>query len=292
MSMKLSDKLLVQTMICLAIFTAFRGLELISADSYERAREKLDCYLGKNYTLAELKSGGSELLDSVRSAPAALAGGRDEGQRAWPVRCADRRKGYGRYTGSACGGRRNGRLCRYRQRAWPDDQGAARRGGLLVRQPGQHQRHHRRARDQGERSSALTKKKRGRNSITNCPIMCYDIQGDILNKRITKEEIEKLYLKWKTPKHVIAHCRAVASVAATLGRELNKNGYSLDLSLIRGSALAHDVARVEEEHALKGAEILEGLGYCEGSGYRQGTYDLSAFSRERSDRRMRSGLPG
>lgn len=84
-----------------------------------------------------------------------------------------------------------------------------------------------------------------------------------MNKRITKEEIEKLYLKWKTPKHVIAHCRAVASVAVTLGRELNKNGYSLDLSLIRGSALAHDVARVEEEHALKGAEILEGLGYCE-----------------------------
>ena len=74
MSMKLSDKLLVQTMICLAIFTAFRGLELISADSYESAREKLDGYLGKNYTLAELKTGGSELLDSVRSAPAALAG--------------------------------------------------------------------------------------------------------------------------------------------------------------------------------------------------------------------------
>ena len=84
-----------------------------------------------------------------------------------------------------------------------------------------------------------------------------------MNRRITKEEIEKLYLKWKTPKHVIAHCRAVASVAVTLGRELNKNGYSLDLSLIRGSALAHDVARVEEEHAVKGAEILEDLGYGE-----------------------------
>ena len=41
MSMKLSDKLLVQTMICLAIFTAFRGLELISADSYESARDLL-----------------------------------------------------------------------------------------------------------------------------------------------------------------------------------------------------------------------------------------------------------
>lgn len=81
------------------------------------------------------------------------------------------------------------------------------------------------------------------------------------NKRITEEEICRLYEEWKTPIHVMAHCRAVADVAYKLALELNKHGYALDLDLIRGSALAHDVARIYEEHAEKGSEILENLGY-------------------------------
>lgn len=70
-----------------------------------------------------------------------------------------------------------------------------------------------------------------------------------MKKRITREEIEKLYEQWNTPKHVRAHCKAVAEVAETLGIQLNKHGYDLDLALIRGTGLIHDVARVHEEHA-------------------------------------------
>ena len=42
---------------------------------------------------------------------------------------------------------------------------------------------------------------------------------------ITKEEINNLYKKWDTPSHVIAHCKAVADVAAKLASELNNHGY-------------------------------------------------------------------
>ena len=71
----------------------------------------------------------------------------------------------------------------------------------------------------------------------------------ILTKRITKDEINKLYEEWKTPDHVKAHCRAVSNVGVKLAEELNKHGYSLDLELIRGTGLIHDVARTHENHA-------------------------------------------
>lgn len=82
-----------------------------------------------------------------------------------------------------------------------------------------------------------------------------------MKKRITKEEINNLYKKWDTPSHVIAHCKAVADVAAKLASELNNHGYKLDIALVRGSALAHDVARIHENHAAVGSKILEELGY-------------------------------
>jgi len=82
-----------------------------------------------------------------------------------------------------------------------------------------------------------------------------------LTKRITKEEIEKLYDSWKTPDHVKAHCKAVADVAVKLAGELNKHGYRLDLDLIRSSGLIHDVARTSENHAEIGSRILEDMGY-------------------------------
>lgn len=84
-----------------------------------------------------------------------------------------------------------------------------------------------------------------------------------MTKRITKAEIEKLYEEWKTPEHVRAHCRAVAEVASKLGRKLNERGYTLDIELIYGSGLIHDVARTIENHADAGAEILERLGYAD-----------------------------
>lgn len=60
---------------------------------------------------------------------------------------------------------------------------------------------------------------------------------------------------------MIAHCRAVSRTAFMIGECLNDHGFSLDLDLIKGAGLAHDVARVQEQHAEVGARILAELGY-------------------------------
>ena len=80
-------------------------------------------------------------------------------------------------------------------------------------------------------------------------------------KRITEEECEALFKKYHTPAHVIGHCRAVSNTAVTIGRKLNGHGFTLDIDLIKGAGLVHDVARVSDKHWEVGAEILENLGY-------------------------------
>lgn len=81
-------------------------------------------------------------------------------------------------------------------------------------------------------------------------------------KRISSHEIAQLYESFHTPEHVILHCREVTRVAVGLAEKLNeKGGYSLDVELIRGAGLAHDVARTQEEHWNAGAEILREKGY-------------------------------
>ena len=82
-----------------------------------------------------------------------------------------------------------------------------------------------------------------------------------MKKRISREEVEKLYIEYKTPPHVISHCEAVCYVAVKISEELNKVGHNLDLSLVEGAALAHDVARIYEDHELEGGRILSALGY-------------------------------
>ncbi len=80
-------------------------------------------------------------------------------------------------------------------------------------------------------------------------------------KRITEEECEALFEKYHTPEHVIGHCRAVSNTAVTIGRKLNEQGLALDIDLIKGAGLVHDVARVSDKHWEVGAKILENLGY-------------------------------
>lgn len=86
---------------------------------------------------------------------------------------------------------------------------------------------------------------------------------NIMAKRISEKECIALYKKYQTPDHVILHCRAVADTAVKIGEALNAHGFSLDIPLIRGAALAHDVARVHEKHWEVGAYILENLGYTD-----------------------------
>ena len=82
-------------------------------------------------------------------------------------------------------------------------------------------------------------------------------------KRISKNEIEQLYEKWNTPNKVKAHCKAVSDVGVKMAEELNKHGYNLDIDLIKGTGLVHDVARIYERHDLIGFDILNEMGYCD-----------------------------
>jgi len=84
-----------------------------------------------------------------------------------------------------------------------------------------------------------------------------------MTKRITEAECEALYEEYRTPPHVIAHCRAVSYVAYEIARLLNQRGMNLDLDLIKGAGLAHDVARVQEKHWEVGADILAARGYTD-----------------------------
>lgn len=70
-----------------------------------------------------------------------------------------------------------------------------------------------------------------------------------------------LLAQYHTPDHVIKHCIKVTDTALKIGQALNDKGCSLDLGLIQGAGLIHDIARVEEKHWEIGAKIAEDLGY-------------------------------
>ncbi len=80
-------------------------------------------------------------------------------------------------------------------------------------------------------------------------------------KRITAEEVEKLYEEFHTPQNVIGHCRAVADCGLRIAEALNEKGFELDLELILGAGLSHDVARTSERHWEVMADKLAEMGY-------------------------------
>ncbi len=82
-----------------------------------------------------------------------------------------------------------------------------------------------------------------------------------MRKRITIEEINKLYENFKTPDRVRAHCAAVSDTGVKIAEELNRHGYHLDTVLIERAGLAHDVARTCESHDIIGWETLKRAGY-------------------------------
>ena len=79
--------------------------------------------------------------------------------------------------------------------------------------------------------------------------------------RLHDSTIIELYKEFKTPEHVISHCKGVSKAAVIIASALNDAGLSLDLELIRVSGLVHDMCRVHENHGEKAAEILRGRGY-------------------------------
>jgi len=80
-------------------------------------------------------------------------------------------------------------------------------------------------------------------------------------KHPSKEECLALLKKYHTPEHVIRHCIKVAETALRIGKALNEKGCDLDLDLIQGAGLIHDIARVEDKHWERGADIASSLGY-------------------------------
>jgi CTP:molybdopterin cytidylyltransferase MocA len=63
------------------------------------------------------------------------------------------------------------------------------------------------------------------------------------------------------PAAVVAHSRAVATVAVAFARRLNEHGLCLHEGLLRAAGLLHDIARLQEDHAAAGAARLRELGY-------------------------------
>ena len=82
-----------------------------------------------------------------------------------------------------------------------------------------------------------------------------------MNKRITDDIIEKLYKEFDTPKHVKGHCKGVTDCALKIARALNEHGYNLDLEIIYGAGMTHDMARTMDRHWDVAADRLEELGY-------------------------------
>lgn len=81
------------------------------------------------------------------------------------------------------------------------------------------------------------------------------------NKHPSREECLALLEEYNTPDHVIRHSLKVTETALKIAEALNKKGCGLDLGLIQGAGLIHDIARVEERHWEIGADIADGLGY-------------------------------
>ncbi|MEL7654493.1 MAG: HD domain-containing protein [Bacillota bacterium] len=81
------------------------------------------------------------------------------------------------------------------------------------------------------------------------------------NKHPSREECFALLKEYHTPPHVIRHCVKVTETALKIGSALNEKGLKLDLDLIQGAGLIHDIARVEDKHWEIGAEIASNQGY-------------------------------
>ncbi len=82
-------------------------------------------------------------------------------------------------------------------------------------------------------------------------------------KHPTKEECLALLKEYKTPPHVIRLCVKVTETALIIANALNEKGLKLDLELIQGAGLIHDIARVEDKHWEIGADLAMDLGYLQ-----------------------------
>jgi CTP:molybdopterin cytidylyltransferase MocA len=76
---------------------------------------------------------------------------------------------------------------------------------------------------------------------------------------LSPAECGALLERRQVPAVVVAHCRAVADVALRIAEALNAAGAGLNLELVLGAALVHDVVRGAPNHALRGGALLRAL---------------------------------
>jgi uncharacterized protein len=79
----------------------------------------------------------------------------------------------------------------------------------------------------------------------------------LFNTPSEKAAIELLTQAGCTP-NVIQHCKAVAHLATKLAQQILKNGYPVDIQLVKIGALLHDIGRAVTHninHGIIGAEI-------------------------------------
>ncbi len=85
--------------------------------------------------------------------------------------------------------------------------------------------------------------------------------------RLTDNDIQNLYIEFATPAHVKAHCKGVTTSALKIAHALMDCGYEgLDLELIYGAGMIHDMARIYDHHEIVAADKLFELGFTEEAG--------------------------
>ena len=77
----------------------------------------------------------------------------------------------------------------------------------------------------------------------------------------TLEECEHLLQEKSVNARVWEHSHLVAGFALALARQLNQVGAHLDEALVLSSAMLHDVAKTQKDHAHVGARMVEAKGY-------------------------------
>lgn len=80
-------------------------------------------------------------------------------------------------------------------------------------------------------------------------------------KTLTPEKCEELYKKYKTPEHIIRHCKTVGNVGYEIAKALSDKGMNINPELVRDAGYMHDLLRLEENHGERAAEVLVSEGF-------------------------------